>query len=360
MLSTLLCSCGTDRTSSSEPPLQLLLGSYSPAEAEGIKLYDFDQNTGQASLRCGLKGVANPSYLCRVGDSTFLSVSETDDGNDALHLFQVTEEAKTVSIQLLSSQPTNGKAPCYVNYHPATSQAFTANYNGGSLTTFGINQDRNEIAYPLSVEVYEGNGPFLPNQQQAHIHCAQFSPDSTLLYICDLGSDRIHCRHLASGETMPDIEVEPGSGPRHLIFSNDGRFAYLINELSGFVTVFANQGNTLKALQYAQCDSVGGHGSADIHLSPDGRFLYASNRLKSDGVSIYSVNAETGLISKIGYQLTGIHPRNFAITPNGRYLLCACRDSNEVQIYSIDAESGLLTPTGDVIQMSQPVFVMFF
>lgn len=89
-------------------------------------------------------------------------------------------------------------------------------------------------------------------------------------------------------------------------------------------------------------------------------FLYASNRLKEDGISIFSIDSESGLITKVGYQRTGIHPRNFAITPNGRYLLCACRDSNEVQIYSIDSESGMLAPTGNVIKMPQPVFVMLY
>lgn len=147
MLTASLCSC----TPSYEAPIHLLLGSYSPADAEGIRLYDFDQQTGRATMRCGLSGIANPSYLCQAGASTFLSVSETDDGRDALHLFKIAEGTGGISMRLLSSQPTLGKAPCYVNYHPASSQAFTANYNGGSLSAFRIDLSRNEIADPAMV-----------------------------------------------------------------------------------------------------------------------------------------------------------------------------------------------------------------
>ena len=156
-----------------------------------------------------------------------------------------------------------------------------------------------------------------------------------------------------------DVNLEPASGPRHICFSKDGRFAYLINEISGKVTTLSYDGKCLTPIQYIEADTVNAQGSADIHLSPDGKFLYASNRLKADGIAIFSVNQETGLLTKAGYQLTGIHPRNFVMTPDGKYLLVACRDSNVVQIFSRDKETGLLVDTGKRIETSKPVCLKF-
>ena len=125
------------------------------------------------------------------------------------------------------------------------------------------------------------------------------------------------------------------------------------------MTVIEYKDKNLHPVQYVVSDSVGAHGSADIHISPDGFYLYASNRLKADGISIFSIDQGNGHITKIGYHLTGVHPRNFAITPNGRYLLCACRDSNIIQIFERDIKTGLLKDTGRKIEMEKPVCVKY-
>ena len=111
--------------------------------------------------------------------------------------------------------------------------------------------------------------------------------------------------------------------------------------------------------QTIAADTVGARGSADIHVSPDGRFVYASNRLQADGLAIFSINQEDGTLAKVGYQLTGRHPRNFAITPNGKYLLVASRDDNKIQVFSIDTQTGLLTDTNQDITLSKPVCIKF-
>ena len=113
------------------------------------------------------------------------------------------------------------------------------------------------------------------------------------------------------------------------------------------------------AIQYIEADTVGAKGSGDIHISPDGKFLYASNRLKADGIAIFSINQEEGTLTKTGYQLTGIHPRNFIISRNGRYLLVACRDSNSIQVFERDSQTGLLKDTGKTIKTNKPVCLKF-
>ena len=122
--------------------------------------------------------------------------------------------------------------------------------------------------------------------------------------------------------SLEAVGIEADSGPRHLTFSPNGKFAYLITELSGKVIAFSYDDGRLEQIQTITADTVAARGSADIHLSPDGKYLYASNRLKEDGIAIFAVNPENGTLAKVGYQPTGIHPRNFNITPNGKYLLC--------------------------------------
>lgn len=122
---------------------------------------------------------------------------------------------------------------------------------------------------------------------------------------------------------------------------------------------FTYNGDSLTWMQTIQADMLDARGSADIHLSPDGRHLYASNRLKGDGLAIFQINGEDGTLTKVGYQPTGIHPRNFIITPNGKYVLVACRDTNEIQVFARDASTGLLTDTRQSIKTTKPVCLKF-
>jgi 6-phosphogluconolactonase len=110
-------------------------------------------------------------------------------------------------------------------------------------------------------------------------------------------------------------------------------------------------------VQTIASDTTGARGSADIHVSPDGRFLYASNRLNADGISIFSINTDNGLLTKVGYQLTAKHPRNFVITPNGKFLLLASRDENKIEVYEINNETGMLKNTNRNIYISKPVCI---
>lgn len=136
----------------------------------------------------------------------------------------------------------------------------------------------------------------------------------------------------------------------------------MLGELNGEIAVIeyeATEKEPFKVVQTILADESNGGGSADIHVSPDGRHLYASHRLKNDGISIFEIDA-VGRLKRIGYQQTGIHPRNFAITPNGKFVLVACRDSNRVEIYERNAVTGALKDTGKCIEMPAPVCVSFF
>ena len=153
------------------------------------------------------------------------------------------------------------------------------------------------------------------------------------------------------------LYVAAGSGPRHLTFDDEGRYAYLITELSGEVMVFSHHEGKLTQIQTVTADDRHARGSADIHLTPNGRFLYASNRLQGDGIAIFSVDKESGMLTRTGYQPTARHPRNFAITPNGSFLLCACRDADIIQVFAIDPDTGMLSDTSHDIHVPHPVCI---
>lgn len=349
--------------------MYMLVGSYATPEEEGIKVYRFDEETGDATYVSGLKGISNPSYLTPSIDGERVYAVGEDEGasSTANAIFFNKEEGV---LTLLNSQPTQGGAPCYITISPSGEFVITANYLGGSITVFALDKEGKLATDPRLIS-FTGNGPDAERQTQPHLHCVEFTPDYKYLLADDLGTDKIHIfpvseeisagvsHSLLDEGSVSEVKLEPGSGPRHICFHPNQKYAYLINEISGKVTALSYNKGKLHAMQYIEADTVGARGSGDIHISPDGRFVYASNRLQADGIAIFSVDEEKGTLTKMGYQLTGIHPRNFIITPNGRYLLVACRDSNQIQVFSINKETGLLTDTGKKIITSKPVCLKF-
>jgi len=335
-------------------PLTLLVGTYTDCPEQGISVYRFDENTLEYKCMSTVP-VVNPSYLTLSADNKWVyAVSEQDSAMAKVISFRF--DIYTDSLKQVDSKPTYGAFPCYINSDDT--RIYIANYGGGSLCYYRKSDDG---GIGNLIDMIDFNNPKAPIPA-AHAHCVYFSPDSSQVFVNNLGHDRIHCFDRSKNPSVLHLTIDkqaslslsPGNGPRHSIFSHDGSKMYLINELSGKIDVFDYRNQRLSMMQSVACDSVGGGGSADIHISHDGKFLYGSNRLKADGISIFKVN-DNGLLTKIGYQKTGIHPRNFIITPNDHYLLVACRDSNQIEIYSRDSKTGFLKDTGKRIKLQKPV-----
>ena len=358
----MLGACTSMKQKETMENMYLMVGSYATPEEEGIKVYAWDNEKGEATYVSGLKGISNPSYQVVSSDGNRVySVGEDEGETSTAH--SLSFDKTNGKLALMNTQLTNGGAPCYINLSPDEDWVITANYMGGSISVLPLDAS-GRLSENVSTFAFTGEGENKIRQGQPHLHSVEFTPDGKFLLANDLGTDKIHVFPLTPEGKLDemgtfDVELEPGSGPRHLCFSKDGRFAYLINEISGKVTTLSYNERTLQPIHYIEADTVNAQGSADIHLSPDGKFLYASNRLKADGIAVFSVNQETGMLTKAGYQLTGIHPRNFIITPDGRFLLVACRDSNLVQIFSRDEKTGLLVDTGKTIETSKPVCLKF-
>lgn len=345
----------------------LLIGTYtSDAGSKGIYVYKLNTETGKADS-ISMAEVVNPSYLVLSPDEKMVySVGENGDGNSTANAFAF--DKKKGVLTLLNSSNTDGSGPCYIAIDRAGKNVFTANYGGGSISSFQVQED-GKLSPANMVLQFEGSGADAERQKSPHLHSVRHSPDGRFLFASDLGTDNLYRldaigsvfegQPSVSRGSLKKIATPAGTGPRHFDFHPNGKYFYLLGELSGAVIVYDyNEGNLVQK-QTIAADTVGARGSADIHVSPDGRFLYASNRLKNDGIAIFSINQNDGTLTKAGYQLTGRHPRNFAITPNGKLLLAASRDDNKIQVFSIDSETGLLTDTQQDILLDKPVCVKF-
>ena len=358
----MLNACAPVKQNETMENMYLIVGSYATPQEEGIKVYAWDNEKGEATYVSGLTGISNPSYQVVSADGKHVySVGEDDGLTSTAHALSF--DKANGKLALMNTQLTQGGAPCYINITPDGKTVITANYMGSNISLIPL-ETSGRLNENVSTIDFTGEGEMKNRQDQPHLHCVEFTPDGKYLVANDLGTDKIHVFPLDSNgkpdeKATFDVNLESASGPRHLCFSKDGRFAYLINEISGKVTTLSYDGKVLTPIQYIEADTVNAQGSADIHLSPDGKFLYASNRLKADGIAIFSVNQETGLLTKVGYQLTGIHPRNFVMTTDGKYLLVACRDSNLIQIFARDEKTGLLVDTGKRIETSKPVCLKF-
>jgi len=348
--------------------LIMYIGTYTEeSNSNGIYTYRFNQENGTFELLSSATA-GNPSFVTLSPDGKRLyAVSEYNDGRQGAYSFDVSEDKVQLSNPIFLPTapkdvlPRAGADPCHIVSDGK--YVITANYTGGDISVFSL-----DAAGRLQPEVqniaFVGNTP----ERVAHIHCIIPTPDKKYILATDLGNDRVYrfrynkkARKNAEVLTAQRVayEVSDGQGPRHLTLSKDGRFAYLINELGGECVVFSYRKGKLKEVQRIMADEGGGRGSADIHISPDGRFLYTSHRLKKDGIAIFAIDPEKGTLTKIGYQHTGIHPRNFAITPNGKYLLVACRDDNKIQVFERNEATGELTETAQAIEVDRPTCIVF-
>lgn len=347
--------------------MYLLAGTYTSDEgSKGIYVYRFNTETGE-SEEVSVTEVANPSYLTLSPNEKFVySVGENDEGDGAAYAFSF--DKKTGRLVPINSQSTQSAGPCYITIDKKGKNVHTANYGGGSISSFQVKSDGG-LSELVSLIRFKGSGPDTVRQKSPHVHCVRYSPDGKYLFATDLGTDKIYRMEAMeavfegqpaiSESTLIAFVTPPGTGPRHFDFHPGEEYVYLLGELSGEVIVYDYNDGYLKIKQTIASDTVGARGSADIHVSPDGRFLYTSNRLKADGIAIFSINPDDGKLKKVGYQLTARHPRNFAITPNGKFLLVASRDDNKIQVFAINSETGLLTDTSQDILLNKPVCLKF-
>jgi 6-phosphogluconolactonase len=345
------------------------IGSYSPASHEGIYTFELDQTTGELTQAFAPVTAENPSYLAFNSDKTLLyAVLETfeyngEDGGGAA-AFTVDPSGR---LELINTRPTGGRAPCFVSVDSGSRFLFAANYYGGNFTAFPLGQG-GSIGSPSAIINHEGHGPVRERQDAAHPHLSAFTPDEKYIFTVDLGIDQVqlYTLDMAQGslheETELAVRLKPGSGPRHMEFIPDRRFAYIISELNSEVTVLKYDSDyKFEIIQYVSTvppDYKEPNAPAALHISGDGRFLYASNR-GHDSIAVYRIG-ENGMLDLCGiYPSLGNWPRDFAIAPGGDFLLCANERSNTVTVFKLDRATGAPVPTGFSAGVHSPACIKF-
>lgn len=343
----------------------LFIGTYTGTGSKGIYVYRFDAATGKATFVSNTEKVESPSYLAVAPNGkTLYACNETaSPSGGKVSAFRFNKSDGT--LRFLNQQATGGDHPAYVAVDPTNKWVAAGNYSGGSITVFPINRDGSIAPFTQLVK-HNGNGPDSSRQRSAHVHATVFSPQGDYLLSPDLGMDKVMIYSFKGTPVSPLNESKvsfakatPGGGPRHLSFHPNGRWAYLMEEMSGSVMAFDYSKGKLSQKQrvFSHPDTAkGSFGSADIHVSPDGKFLYASNRAAENNLAIFKVDEKNGKLATVGYQSTlGQTPRNFVIDPTGNFLLAANQNSDNIVIFKRDKQTGLLTETGEQISVPRPV-----
>jgi 6-phosphogluconolactonase len=343
----------------------LFIGTYTGSGSKGIYVYRFDASTGKATWISNTDSVVNPSYLAIApGGSLLYACTETRTVNaGGVSAFRFDRAKGTLSF--FNKQSSGGDNPAYVAVHPTGKWVTAGNYSGGSLAVFPVNRDGSLQPYSQLIK-HTGSSINKSRQEQSHVHATVFSPKGDYLFTPDLGIDKLMIYKFAGAAPKPlqpaspaFAETTPGAGPRHFDFHPNGKWAYLIEELSGTVVAYNYSNGKLEQLQRTATHpdtATSEFGSADIHVSPDGKFLYASNRGIENNLAVFKIDQQSGRLTAAGYQSTlGIKPRNFCIDPTGNYLLAANQQTGNIVIFKRDKKTGLLQPTGDEIKIPEPV-----
>lgn len=348
------------------PAWEIWIGAYGSKENVGITYAQLVSDTGELFKVAEYGGIENASFIRTNREGTRLfAVSETytfDGGEEGGQLASFPIEAESRKLGPGLFHPTHGAHPCHLSLTPSEDWVAVANYNGASVTMYPIRPDNRPGPAAIRFR-HTGSGPNADRQEGPHPHSAFFSPDGQYLLVPDLGVDKviIYTRGPEAYEWSAHdaVSLEPGDGPRHLAFHPSGNVVYLLNELSSTVTPFTWQSGTfarLESITTLPASFQGENTCAEIVVSPDGRFVYASNR-GHDSIVLFRIEA-TGELQAAGHVSTrGRTPRNFAITPDGQWLLAANQDSDSVVLFRIEPVSGLPIYTGVELQVSKPVCV---
>lgn len=345
---------------------QVIVGSYTTAaKPDGIFVYDFNSLTGEMTYK-NKAIVSNPTFLAVAPDQQHI-YSVNEDKLPFISAFNY--NSSTGKLTLINKVDPKGEGPAYVSVDAKSQYVFSANYNNGTLSAILIQKD-GSLGSNVQLIKHEGHGPHKA-QSGSHVHAVVISPDNKYLFAVDLGTDKINTYRFNPKNSSPLTPGSPpftslpaGSAPRHFTFHPNKKWAYVIEELSGVMTAYKYKKGTLTKIDTVSLlseDFKGAPNAADIQVSPDGKFLYGSNRGdNSNNLTICSIDQKTGKLTLVGRQSSlGKSPRNFAIDPSGNFLVLANQNSNDIFIFKRDQSTGLLSPTGFKVDIVKPTVVQF-
>ena len=353
------------RNQNEEKPMGIpfYLGTYTDGASEGI--YKYMLNPDGLIKELGLMArTENPSFLAFSADGSYLlAVNEVSNENREGYVSSFEIGADT--LMHLDKKPSGGAHPCHIVTHPE-GYVVVANYSGGNMGLLKIMED-GTLSELLDIQQHQGSGSH-ERQEGPHAHSGWFTPDGRVISV-DLGTNQLWFSEIDRRDTKfrpadpQTLSMEAGAGPRHLAMHPRNPWIYVVNELSSSVSLIRRD-SADSPLRIAQTLSTlpegftGDNTCADIHISPDGKFLYASNR-GHNSIAVFSVDPESGSLTAAGHESTrGETPRNFSLSPDGQFLLVANQNTNNIVSFRRNEASGSLTFI-DEIEAPTPVCILF-
>lgn len=356
-------------TSAAQPrqprPLLVFVSSFAPAPEGGIQAFTLDPTSGKLTPAHRTGGVEHPFFLAPSPDGRHLySIhAKQFSGAENEHVAAYEIVSRSGELRLLNRQSSHGTASCYLEVDATGTTVLVANYTTGSVAALPVKKD-GSLGEASSFFQHAGSSVNRDRQEGPHAHSFVISPDNRFAYAADLGLDQILGYRLEAGKArlipnrQPFVRTPPGAGPRHLTFHPNGKHLYAVNELLNSVTLFdydTKSGVLIEQQTISTLpeDFTGVSHCADLKITPDGKFLYATNR-GHDSIAMYRVD-EDGRLRLIGIEGSrGKGPQNLAITPDGNLLLCANMPGNNVALFEIETGSGRLRSVGDPVPLKSP------
>lgn len=344
----------------------ILVGTYTNGGSYGIYSYTYNPINNQAYLQDSVQ-YSNPSFLTLTSDGKhLLAVSEEKEGHVGLFSY----DRPTGKISLVNEVLAMGAHPCHVSLSPGNSNVYVSNYSSGNFVVMPLlstGQGDRAIHEAKQNFIYKGKGVDTARQKSSHTHMALPTSDGHFVLVTNLGTDELYVyRSLKKPPRLiltSTIKATPGAGPRHMSFSPDERYLYMMEEFTGYVSVYSFKDGKLKPLQRIAAMphfDKGRPDGADIHVSPDGKNLYCTTRGNYNAISTFAINKANGKLTYITHQsVMGKRPRNFLISPMGHNVLVANQGSNEIVCFYRNQETGLLTDTGERIKVPNPTCIVW-
>jgi len=348
------------------------VGTYTDTpKSKGIYVYRMDDATGKVTALGLAAETTSPSYLRIHPNGRFLyAANEVGNykGERSGYLTSFAIDAQSGKLTEINQASSKGSSPCYLAVDSTGHTLLNANYGGGNVIACPIKPDGG-LGEATSNIQHSGAGA-TPRQKRPHAHSINISADNRFAVAADLGLDEMLVYRLNAADSTltpndpPFTKIEAGSGPRHFAFHPSGKFAYSINELKSTITAFAWDGRKgvlteLQTQSNLPAGFTGENTTAEIVVSPSGKFVYGSNR-GHDSIAVYRVDPAKGTLTPVEYVSTqGKTPRNFNIHPNGKWLVAANQDSDSLVVFKVDPNSGRITPAGQTLEVGKPVCVKF-
>lgn len=340
------------------------VGTYTKGDSKGIYSFTLDTVAGKITEINVAAELDNPTYLNISEDNQYLYAVVKKGEEGGVAGFSI--NSQTFELTPINTQVMAGSPPCHVSLDRGRQFLFSANYHKGTVESYTLSQENGLISPPVSVIHHEGSGPD-PRQEKTHTHFAGLTPDEKYLAVVELGSDKLISYQVGTDGKLTEasrLSVAPGSGPRHLAFHPNKKFAYMMTEFSSEIIALeyhAEDGSfiQIQAIKTIPEDFTENNQGSAIHLSSDGRFVYAGNR-GHNTIAIFAVNIETGELTFVERVSTeGDWPRDFVLDPTEAFLIASNQNSSNLVVYSRDKETGKLTLLQADVTVPDPVCVKF-